>query len=314
VVPIAPVTCWNCSTTAESSGFEPEAPPIAKNSRSSSIRPRPPNTPRVLSSKSWFSSRTALQFRMRWSVGSLFENIPSSGIVWRGPASNIQVTLSVRPFGWQTMQPPHDSCDIRVFGPRPVKNSSAPSWRVAAAEPGAGGAVLSAVPTIAGIAPSVMSIAVSERLMKLCTQARVPAALITMPRGALPAMSVPDTACRSTRTIWPGPATSGAPTVGTPAPSAVRRTTRSLFWITTHASLPFGRQVIATGFDRNRRGTAAVSRLIPRFRFSGASWRTVAPVCAAVISVRVSSNTDTRPCTIWLKRSGPFGEAPVLTT
>jgi hypothetical protein len=52
--------------------------------------------------------------------GDSLLNVPSSGIVCRGPASNIHVTLSERPFGWQTMQPPHDSLDIRLCGPRPV--------------------------------------------------------------------------------------------------------------------------------------------------------------------------------------------------
>ena len=69
----------------------------------------------------------------------------------------------------------------------------------------------------------------TERLTKFATKARVPAALIAMPRGALPGMSVPPGFSRSTRTIEPGPATSGAPTLGMPASSKSRRTTRFVF-------------------------------------------------------------------------------------
>src|SRR6266545_1396641 len=137
---------------------------------------------------------------------------------------------------------------------------------------------------------------------------------MTIPRGALPAISGAVTACRSTRTSVLGPATRGLLTVGMPL-GAVRRTTRSEFWITTQASLLSGRQAIATGFVRNRRGAGVVPRLMPWFRLSGAVRRTVGSVWAAVTSVRVAAvKTETSPCAIWLNRNGPFGDAPVLTT
>jgi hypothetical protein len=64
--------------------------------------------PRVFSSKSWFSSRTGLQLSVRWSSGSMWLKVPSRAMVWRGPASNDQVTVSVPPSGWHDQQPPHE--------------------------------------------------------------------------------------------------------------------------------------------------------------------------------------------------------------
>jgi hypothetical protein len=139
---------WNCKISDWSAGLPPLAPPSTNITRSSSIRPRPPNTLRVFSSKSWFSSRTALQLRMRWSVVLVRLNIPSSGMVCRGPLSNDQVTLSVRPSTWHTMQPPQTSCDMRLSGPRPVKNSSAPSCTTASGVPFAGSGAAAAVETM----------------------------------------------------------------------------------------------------------------------------------------------------------------------
>jgi hypothetical protein len=85
--------------------------------------------------------------------------------------------------------------------------------------------------------------------------------------------------------------------------------------MTTQASEPSGRQVIATALVRNSRGAGVVPRLTPWFRFRGAVCRTVNAVWPLVISARVPvSKTDTSPWAIWLKRNGPLGEAPVLTT
>src|SRR6185369_231511 len=118
-----------------------------------------------------------------------------------------------------------------------------------------------------------------------------------------------------TLTIELGPAASGALIVGMPEPSTVTRTIRSACCTAIQASEPLGRQVMATGFVMNSRGVGVVARLMPWFRLSGAVRRTVASVCAAVISVPVPvSKADTNPCAMLLKRNGPFGDAPVLTT
>src|SRR5262245_10419678 len=136
-----------------------------------------------------------------------------------------------------------------------------------------------------------------------------------MPRGALPWIRGALTSCRSTRTSVLGPATRGFSTVGIPAPSIVKRTTRSACWTTIQASDPFGRQAIATGFVKNSLGAGVVPRLMPWFRLSGAVRRTAGSVWAAVISARVFVlNKDTSPCAFTLNRKGPFGDAPVLTT
>src|SRR4030095_8866530 len=108
------------------------------------------------------------------------------------------------------------------------------------------------------------------------------------PRGALPgASTAPGGAnapgfSRSTRTSWLGPATRGLLTDGIPAPSTVSRTSKLVFWITTHASEPLGRQAIDTGFDRKNRGAGVVPRLTPSFMFNGAVRRTAGSVWAAV--------------------------------
>src|SRR6185295_9629568 len=124
---------------------------------------------------------------------------------------------------------------------------------VAASVAGAGSGDDAAVERTAGVALAI-STTLTERLTKLLTNALVPVLLIAMPRGALPTISLPPTLCRSARTIALGPATSGAPIVGIPNASTVSRTIRSEFWMTTHASAPSGRQAIATGFVRKRRG------------------------------------------------------------
>ena len=102
------------------------------------------------------------------SVPNLLK-VPSSGIVCRGPASNIQVTLSDRPFGWQTTHAPQASCDIRPCGPRPLKNNSSPRRIMPAVEVGLGRGEAAPVPTIAGAVGLEMSMIEIDRLTKLKT-------------------------------------------------------------------------------------------------------------------------------------------------
>src|SRR2546427_11879677 len=100
-----------------------------------------------------------------------------------------------------------------------------------------------------------------------------------------------------------------------PPASVVNRTTRSACWMTTQASEPSGRHVMATGLVRKSLGAGVVPRLIPWFRLSGAVRRTVGSVWAPKTSDRVPVlNTDTSPWLLTLNRNGPFGDAPVLTT
>src|SRR5262245_23479880 len=128
-------------------------------------------------------------------------------------------------------------------------------------------------------------------------------------------MSTPVVACRSTRTMEPVAATRGAPMVGTPPGSTVRRTRASACWIAIHASEPSGRQAMATGFVKKSRGASAVSRFTPWSRLRGAVRRTEGSVWAATTSNRLPMlNPETIPCAFELKRNGPFGDAPVLTT
>ena len=58
----------------------------------------------------------ALQFRMRW-CSPFSSKVVDVSTVWRGPAGNTQVTLSVVPIGWQATQPTHAPVDQR---PSPV--------------------------------------------------------------------------------------------------------------------------------------------------------------------------------------------------
>ena len=87
----------------------------------------------------------------------LFENIPSSGFVWRGPVPKIQVTPSASPSGWQDpqlLQASFDCLPLKSRGmncgssvprislsgmPRAVKKASLPSRRACSKVPGAGG-------------------------------------------------------------------------------------------------------------------------------------------------------------------------------
>ena len=86
-----------------------------------------PWTPRELLLKSVLLPRMALQLSSPWSsmlVNLL--NMPSSGLVWRGPVPKIQVTPSASPSGWQDPQllqasrdclrgiPRDDGADVRA--------------------------------------------------------------------------------------------------------------------------------------------------------------------------------------------------------
>ena len=128
-------------------------------------KPLPPWMARALLLKSVFEPRTALQLRMRWSSRLLRAKVPSSGIVWRGPVSKIQVTLSAWPSSWQEAQldqAPREALPLFATGsmsrsamsncpsplvsitsgmPSAVKNASLPTRLRCACVPGAGGAL-----------------------------------------------------------------------------------------------------------------------------------------------------------------------------
>src|SRR5262245_16283766 len=210
------------------------------------------------------------------------------------------------------MHVPQDSRDMRPSGPRPVKNSSAPRCTVAAGVPAAGSADERAVATTLRVA---RSITLTERLTKLPTHASVPAWLITIERGALPASLPGPGFSRSTRTMAPPPGVVGPPIVGMPSSLIVRRTIMFDCWMTTQASEPSGRQAMPMGLVQNSRGTFAWSLGIPWSRFSGAVWKMPDPTLGLRTSLPVvRSSTETRPWASTLNRNGPFGEGAVLTT
>ena len=70
------------------------------------IAPTPPETPRVLSSKSATSSNIAVQFRTRMSVASFELNVPSRLVDCLGPRGKYHVTLSLNPSMWHAWQAP----------------------------------------------------------------------------------------------------------------------------------------------------------------------------------------------------------------
>ena len=110
------------------------AEPLALSAVSVTIAPVPPATPRVLSSKSWISSKIADQLRMRCTEPSRLK-VAAVSTVWRGPAGNTQVTLSVVPEGWQPTQPTHAEVDQRA---RPVLKKRWPRRTSASVVPAAG--------------------------------------------------------------------------------------------------------------------------------------------------------------------------------
>src|SRR2546425_5488937 len=79
----------------------------------STSNPRPPETPRMLASKSSSSSKIADQFRALKVVGSPPLKSTCCGTVLLGPAPKIQTTLSLRPKGWHEEQDPQPAFDIR---------------------------------------------------------------------------------------------------------------------------------------------------------------------------------------------------------
>src|SRR5215468_1887963 len=109
-------------------------------------KPQPPWTPRELLLKSVLLPRIELQLSRPWSdtlVNLL--NVPSSGLVWRGPVPKIHVTPSASPSGWQEpqlLQASFDCLPLKLRGtmlrigvlkiplsgiPRAVKNASLPT-------------------------------------------------------------------------------------------------------------------------------------------------------------------------------------------
>ena len=176
------------------------------------------------------------------------------------------------------MQPPQLSLDIRSCGPRPVKKSSAPSCTIASLCPARAGAQACAVPTIVG-AVAIGDVDHGDRAAdEIGDERACPVLLMAIPRGALPGMCPAGGFSRSTRTIWLGPATSGAPMVGMPLASTVSRTTRFAFWITDpRVGAVRPPRHAPRGSSVNSRGAGVVARLMPWFRFSGAVWRTPAP-------------------------------------
>ena len=112
-----------------------------------------------------------------------------------------------------------------------------------------------------------------------------------------------------------GPAAVGALMVGLPPSSKVIRTTKSLPWLTTQQALVASEQSMSTGADGNRRSVlsrtcassspAGRSKLMPLLRLK---------VWSASSSPLSRSNTDSRLCTLTLRRSGGSGEAAVLGT
>ena len=113
------------------------------------MSPLPPETLRMLSSKSWISSKIAEWFRSLMSFGSRGLNDPLRGSVRRGPLAKIHTTPSVSPNGWHEAQALHPSLESRrgttPEGPScgrltPVEllKIALPSWTVAARVPGGG--------------------------------------------------------------------------------------------------------------------------------------------------------------------------------
>src|SRR3954451_22868704 len=97
------------------------------------MAPRPPETPRVLPSKSCISSKMPVWLKMRrFCVPGPCENEPAIDTVCRGPAANVQVTLSVSPSGWQLPQLDQPSPPLAPLAPaldqrpRPVKKKRLP--------------------------------------------------------------------------------------------------------------------------------------------------------------------------------------------
>src|SRR5262247_420855 len=142
-------------------GFAIVVFPLAKHcpgSKSSLAKPQPPWVTRELLLKSLLLPRMALQLRRPWSsilVNLL--NMPSNGLVWRGPVPKIQVTPSASPSGWQDpqlLQASFDCFPLKFRGmiwrigvrkmllsgmPRAVKNATLPNKTAWAKLPGGGG-------------------------------------------------------------------------------------------------------------------------------------------------------------------------------
>lgn len=110
--------------------------------------------------------------------------VPSSEVVWRGPAAKVQVTLSVSPSGWQPSQEPQP-WPLRDQRARPVTKKRRPmlARSSALAAVGAG-----ADWTTAAVACALRSMSDRLRVFSLRATAREPTVLATaMPMGRRPA-------------------------------------------------------------------------------------------------------------------------------
>ena len=100
------------------------------------IAPTPPEFPRVLSSKSDTSSKTADQLRIRCTLAEGLSKSASSERVCRGPRPKNQVMLSVSPSGWHASQEFH-AWPRRDHRPVPVTKNLRPRATVTSAPVGA---------------------------------------------------------------------------------------------------------------------------------------------------------------------------------
>ena len=255
----------------------PLAPPMARNRRSSSISPRPPKTPRVFSSKSWFSSRTALQLRMRWSARfGLVEHaverdrLPRPGVEHPGHV----VGAPVRD-GRRCSRPTIRSTSAPAGRGR-CRTARRPRCAMASGVPGAGSARATAPVADDRGRGRVRDVDGRDRAADEVEDVGPRAgALMAMPRGALPGISPAGDVLQVDAHDLARPGDerrADRRDAVARRPSAARRGRSS--GSTTQASEPSGRQAMATGFVRNSRGAGVVARLMPWFRFSGAVWRT----------------------------------------
>src|SRR5215510_2970297 len=163
--------------------------PIAKHCPGAVIslaKPQPPWVTRELLLKSVLLPRIALQLSRPASLMLVpLENIPSRGIVWRGPVPKIQVTPSANPSGWQDpqlLQASFDILPLKFRGtksrigvpkmslsgiPRAVKKASLPTKTACSKLTGLGGSAESMSSCSVRQRPSAMFMDVTEKLASL---------------------------------------------------------------------------------------------------------------------------------------------------
>src|SRR5215467_2693386 len=170
-------------------GFASVVAPLVKHcpgSKRSLANPQPPWTARELLLKSVLLPRMALQLSSPWSsmlVNLL--NMPSSGLVWRGPVPKIQVAPSASPSGWQDpqlLQASFDILPLKFRGmmsrigvlklplsgiPRAVKKAILPTRTACSKLPGAGGVLEEMSSCSVRQTPSSMFMDVTEKLASL---------------------------------------------------------------------------------------------------------------------------------------------------